>query len=71
MIIPEELAHRVCKTRLSGLSSGFRKLDQVRKEWPGSEIDVIYETTEPIVCVVFETAEDCLAFKLKYGDEYV
>ncbi len=71
MIIPEELSHRVCKTKLSGLGSSFNRLDQIRKEWQGSEIDVIYENARPIVVVVFESPEDCLAFTLKYGNEYV
>ncbi len=70
MIIPDELTHRICRTRLSGLTSSFKKLDEIRKEWQGSAIDVIYENGRSIVVVVFDTPEDCLAFKLKYGDEY-
>jgi hypothetical protein len=71
MIIPAELTHRVCKTKLSGLGQSFKRLDQIRKEWQGSEIDVVYENARPIVVVVFESPEDCLAFTLKYGKEYV
>lgn len=75
MNIPAEFSDRVCKTRLSGFNTSFEKLDEIRKEWPGSEIDVVYEGTglthEPVVVVVFETTEDCLAFKLKYGNKYV
>jgi len=71
MIIPTELTHRVCKTKLSGLGQSFKRLDQIRKEWQGSEIDVVYENARPIVVVVFESPEDCLAFTLKYGKEYV
>jgi hypothetical protein len=75
MIIPAEFSGRVCKTRLSGFNASFKRLDEIRKEWQGSEIDVVYEGTglthKPVVVVVFETTEDCLAFKLKYGNEYV
>jgi len=71
LIIPAELTHRVCKTKLSGLGQSFKRLDQIRKEWQGSEIDVVYENARPIVVVVFESPEDCLAFTLKYGKEYV
>jgi hypothetical protein len=71
MNLPEEFRNRVCKTKLTGFGSSFRKLDQIRKEWEGSDIDVLYENAKPIVVVVFETQEDCLAFTLKYGKEYV
>ena len=75
MIISEKFTDRVCRTKLSGFSSSFKKLDEIAKEWPGSEIDVIYEGTgithKPVVVVIFANSEDCLAFKLKYGDEYV
>jgi hypothetical protein len=71
MKIPDEFSHRVCKTKLSGLFSDFKKCDQIEKDWPGSEIDVVYENGRAIVVVVFETQEDCLAFTLKYGKEYV
>lgn len=71
MNLPEEFKNRVCKTKLSGLGSSFKQLDQIRNEWQGSVIDVIYENAKPIVVVVFETPEDCLAFTLKYGKEYV
>lgn len=70
MNIPAEFTHRVFKTRLSGLSASFKYLDEIRKEWQGSEIDVIYENARPIVVVIFETQEDCLAFTLKYGNKY-
>ena len=75
MNIPDEFKHRIVKTKLSGFSASFKRLDEIRKEWEGSEIDVVYEGTgethRPVVVVVFSNSEDCLAFKLKYGDEYV
>ena len=71
MDLPVEFSGRVCKTRLNGLTTSFKRLNEVVKEWQGSEVDVIYEDLRPIVVVVFETSEDCLAFKLKYGNEYV
>lgn len=70
MILPDEFVGRVAKTGVSGLGSSFRKLDEIRKEWQGSEIDVVYENGLPIVVVVFESTMDCLAFKLKYGEYY-
>ena len=71
MIIPPEFTHRVFKTRFTGLISNFNRFDLIRENWPGSEIDVLYEGAQPVVVVVFETPEDCLAFTLKYGKEYV
>ncbi len=75
MNIPDEFKHRVAKTKLNGFSTSFKRLDEIRKEWEGSKLDVVYEGTglthRPVVLVIFETSEDCLAFKLKYGDEYV
>jgi len=71
MIIPDEFIGRVVKTRMNGLTTSFKRYDEIRKTWPESEIDVVYEDGKPFVVVVFESTEDCLAFKLKYGDEYV
>lgn len=71
MIIPAELTGRVCKTRLSSMINLERKLSEIQKEFPVSEIDVVYENLRPIIVLVFESTEDCLAFKLKYGNEYV
>lgn len=70
MKIPDEFVGRVIKTNLTGLGSSFRKLDEIRKEWQGSEIDVVYENGSPIVVIVFESTVDCLAFKLRYGEGY-
>lgn len=71
MNLPAEFTGRVVKTRLTGLPSNFKRLTEVTKSWQGSEIDVIYETGQPIIVVVFESTEDALAFTLKYGNEYV
>jgi hypothetical protein len=76
MSIPDEFIGRVCKTKLPGLISNYKKFDKIIEEWPGSELDVIYERVkshevEARIVVVFETTEDCLAFTLKYGKEYV
>ncbi len=70
MIIPDEFSGRVVKTRLNGLFNSTKRLDQIVESWPGSEIDVVYEGDKAIVVIVFESTEDCLAFKLKYGDNY-
>lgn len=71
MTIPAEFTHRVVRTKLSGLTSSFEKLDQIRSQWPGSEIDVLYESGKPIIVLVFESEMDCLAYTLKYGNNYV
>ena len=71
MNIPEEFSHRVYKTGLGAFSSRMKKLDEIVKNNPGSEIDMIYENLKPIIVIVFETQEDCLAFTLKYGENYV
>lgn len=71
MNIPAEFSGRVIKTRLNGLTTSLKKLNQITEAWQGSEVDVIYENGRSIVVIVFETQEDALAFKLKHGDEYV
>jgi hypothetical protein len=71
MSYPDEFLHRVYKTRLRGMHFNGKKLDEIIKNIPGSEIDVIYEDLKPIVVIVFETQEDCLAFTLKHGTNYV
>lgn len=68
---PEEFKHRVYKTKVSGMASSFKELNQIVAENPGSEIDVIYENLKPIIVIVFPTQEDCLAFTLKKGSNYV
>lgn len=71
MSYPEEFTHRVYKTRKSGWNSVYKDLDEIVKNNPGSEIDVIYENLKPIVVIVFATPEDCLAFTLTNGINYV
>jgi hypothetical protein len=71
MSIPAGFIGRVFRTKLKGWGMDFKKLDQLIKEWPGSELDVLYESASPKVVIVFETSEDCLAFTLKYGKDYV
>ena len=70
MKLPDEFINRVYKTRFSGLTSSFKQIDEIQKLAEGSEIDVIYIDSRPVVVLVFETQEDCLAFTLKYGDKY-
>lgn len=71
MSIPAEFTNRVYKTKVTGTSMNLEKLSKITEQWPGSEIDVLYESGKPIVVLVFETQEDCLAFTLKYGDKHV
>lgn len=69
MNIPEEFKNRVYKTKLSGLFGA--RIFEIQKLAEGAEIDVIYENNRPVIVIVFETQEDCLAFTLKYGNKYV
>jgi hypothetical protein len=71
MNIPSEFSGRVLKTKLSGLFNSSKQLNQIQGLAEGSEIDVIYENGRAVVVIVFETQEDCLAFTLKYGKDYV
>jgi hypothetical protein len=71
MNIPAEFSGRVYKTKISGITGNLKRLNEIAKEWQGSEVDVIYENSKSIIVIVFESREDCLAFKLKYGDDYV
>lgn len=68
---PAEFSGRVYQTRLSGLHTEFKRLDQIRKDWQGVDVDVVYKNLKPIIVLVFPTQEDCLAFTLKHGKEYV
>jgi hypothetical protein len=75
MNIPPEFTGRVYQTRCNGLLIDTRKLLEMLKEWPGSEVDVVFEkapgSPTPVVVIVFETAEDNTAFTLKHGYKYV
>ncbi len=71
MEYPAEFSCRVYRTRLSGMTSSLKPLDKIVENYPGTEIDVIFEDLKPIVVIVFPTQEDCLAFTLKYGKNYV
>lgn len=71
MNLPAEFIGRVYKTRSTALGSNMKRLSEIKEQWPGSEIDVVYEDQRPIIVLVFESTMDCLAFKLKYGNEYV
>lgn len=71
MNISEGFSGRVYKTKTRAFNYQSKRIDEIMKGWSGSEIDVIYENLIPIVVIVFESREDCLAFKLKHGDDYV
>lgn len=71
MNIPAEFIGRVLKTKFRRSNLDYGKVNQIQEEFPGSEIDVIYENLTPIVVLVFESTEDCLVFTLKYGKDYV
>ena len=75
MNIPPEFTGRVYQTRCKGLFNETKQLSEMLKEWPGSEIDVVFEKAPggpmPVVVIVFETAEDHTAFTLKHGYKYV
>lgn len=71
MNIPPEFINRVQRTNLSGLSLSFKRMDEIRKQWPGSDLDVVYENGKPIVVLVFESEIDKTAYILKYGNNYV
>lgn len=71
MNIPAEFINRVQRTRLKGLSSSFKRMDEIRNEWPGSDLDVVYENGKSIVVLVFESEIDKTAYILKYGNNYV
>jgi hypothetical protein len=71
MKLPDEFQGRVIKTRLSGLPGSFKQLTEIRRLWPEVTTDVMYESGGGIVVLVFENTEDALAFKLKFGEDYV
>lgn len=71
MTYPEEFINRVYRTSLSRIGGSIGKLYEIHTQNPESEIDIVYENLKPIVVIVFATQEDCLAFTLKYGKNYV
>ena len=76
MNIPDEFSGRILKLRSQSLFTTRTPIDPLLSEWPGAYIDVLYESISPgdiqvTSVVVFETSEDALAFKIKYGDKYV
>jgi hypothetical protein len=71
MVVPDELSGRIYRTRFTGRFTEIEKMNQLLKDWPNSELDVTYENLQPVVYFIFESSEDCLAFKLKYGENYV
>lgn len=72
MNLPEEFKNRVFKTKLSPCTYyQDKKLSQILAEFSESEIDVLYENLRPILVLVFQSEIDLLAYRLKYGDEYV
>lgn len=72
MNIPEEFKGRVVRTRLSGMQWNTQLTKKITEEYPGAEIDVIFETpTSSRIVIVFETREDSLSYHLKYGGDYV
>ena len=73
MNIPEEFINRVVETNLRGLHTpATNKLYELLTEYKDSYIDVTYDDKLiSRIVIVFESTEDCLAFKLKYGKDYV
>lgn len=71
MTIPAEFSDRVYKTKVTFSNNNLKKVYALTQQWQNSELDVIYENLRPVIVIVFETEEDCLAFTLKYGKEYV
>lgn len=71
MSIPAEFSGRVVRTGINGITGDLKKINKILEVWQGSEIDVIYENRKSVIVLVFESQEDALAFKLKYGENYV
>lgn len=71
MSYPDEFIHRVYKTHAQGLGGLPKRLGEIIKSEPDTYVDVIYENLKSIIVIVFPTQEDCLAFTLKYGTNYV
>lgn len=81
MIIPDEFSRRVIylKSGVSFFGATTKNFTKLLEEWPGSYTDILYESKivgyeHRIIIkhvIVFETDIDAVAFKLKYGGEYV
>jgi hypothetical protein len=70
--LPKEFKNRVCRTKHSPyVYSLDKRLGQILEEFSGSEIDILYENTHPILVLVFQSEIDLLAYKVKYGEDYV
>jgi hypothetical protein len=70
MKIPKDFEGKVCKLQYA---FNFRDVEKYLEDWPNAYGDVIYENEngniKPIIVIVFESTEDCLAFKLKHGNK--
>lgn len=71
MEIPTEFTNRVLKTKLKFWANILEIPSEIKKEFPEAYLDFIYEGQHPISILVFESAEDCLIYTLKYGKDYV
>ncbi len=77
MNFPDEFSHNIIKTRFGflfearalGLKFEIKDLHLVKmdlNDWVCRD-----NNNEGRVIIVFQSPEDCLAFKLKHGDKYV
>jgi hypothetical protein len=71
MDLPAEFIGRVIKTRFGIFSGIMEKLSEIQKDFPGTYVDVVYENMTSKRVLVFESNEDCTAYLLKYGKDYV
>ena len=71
MEIPAQLIGRVCKTKITGIQNILEKISEIQNLYPNSKVKVMFDNKKPVVVVIFDNEEDCLEFKLKYGEDYV
>lgn len=70
MNLPAEFSNRVIHLRKIKAFYPLRLLSEIKKSAPNSEIDVVLENGSTKYVLVFNSEEDCLAWKLKYGGKY-
>jgi hypothetical protein len=74
LIIPEELKGKIAKWGSYGITFSAMQFDKqfenIIKEWPGVDYEVVIddETLVATCYLIFDNTEDCLAYKLKYGN---
>lgn len=60
----------IVATRFTGIGPNHESIREIRKSMPTVQAKTMYGYGMPITVFIFETTEDVIIYKLKYGDTY-